>query len=84
MLEFTILLRGTEAFQYSCRQGSMSWCNLEGILTPPDRIRLKNDDIWIERPMSLFLFGGAWELLGCSSARFKVVRDEALDIGGRT
>ena len=33
----------------------MSWCNLEGILTPPDRIRLKNDDIWIEGPIDLFL-----------------------------
>ena len=55
------------------------WCNVERVLTPLDRIRLKKDDMLIEG-----LEGPVWwgmESVGCSSARIKV-KDEPLSMVG--
>lgn len=62
--------------------GCNCWCSIDGVLTPPDRIRLKNDDMLIEGSMALL--GGVVEsVLDRSSARVKV-RDEPLYMDGCT
>lgn len=58
------------------------WGSLEGLLTPADRIRLKKDDMSIDRGTDS-PFGGVWRVSGRSSARVKVI-DEPLYVDGGT
>ena len=77
MLDLTDLLRRTQAANThieTAEYRGLLCVNVKDVLTPPDRIRLKKDDMLtegaIEGPMALLM--GGWIMLGLSSARVKV------------
>ena len=56
MLELKVLLRRKQAFntrvEKAVHKGPF-WSKVERTLTPPDRIRLKNEDILVKGPMAV-------------------------------
>ena len=55
MLELTVILRRKQAFNTRIEKaihGGLVWCKVEITLTPPDRIRLKNEDILVKGPVA--------------------------------